>query len=85
MTTGFLLSSYLILSLIAFGLVDVGLWITGRETMSQWIIRKATKNIFIGYIWLLFCLLLVAGGIFLAFHWCLLQVLFHIFIGVFEC
>jgi hypothetical protein len=76
MTSGALLSSYLILSLIAFGLVDVGLWITGRQTMSQWIIKKAEQNVLFGYIALLFCLALVVGGIILIKHWELPCILF---------
>lgn len=69
MTTGFLLSSYLILSLIAFALVDVGLWITGRETMSQWVIKHGKKNNLVGIIALVFCVLICTIGLWLIFHW----------------
>lgn len=69
MSTGFLLIAYLLLSLLAFGLVDVGLWITGKETMSQWIIAASENNIFAAFGWLGFCLALIAGGIVLVRHW----------------
>lgn len=75
MTTGFLLSSYLILSLIAFGLVDVGLWITGKETMSQWIILNSEQNIWIAFGWLGFCACLIFGGVILFKHWELPRIL----------
>lgn len=76
MTTGALLSAYLILSLIAFGLVDVGLWITGRQTMSQWIIKLANRNVLFGYLALAFCFCLVVGGVVLVKHWELPCILF---------
>ena len=82
MSTGFLLSSYLILSLIAFGLVDVGLWITGRETMSQWVIKYGKKYRMVGIIALGFCLLLCAGGLLLLLHWEIPCILFNKFCEV---
>lgn len=79
MKTGALLSSYLILSLIAFGLVDVGLWVTGQQTMSQWVIKYAKKYELVGFVALGFCLLLCAGGLVLAIHWELPCILFNKF------
>lgn len=42
--TGPLLGMYLILSLVAFAIADLGLWLSGRQTWSQWVIIKKNES-----------------------------------------
>jgi len=79
MNTGAWLTLFLVASLTIFAIWDVWAYVTGRTTMSRWVIKMSKKVTWIGYIFLIFSTGITLVGFWLLFHWELPCILFNRF------